>query len=81
MSEYRVVWEIDVDAESYEEAAKEAFNIQRDPDSTATVFTVIDSEAYQGGEPEAKKEIDIQDMIEDQIYPNRGNRRKFYPEN
>jgi len=74
MSEYRVVWEIDVDAESYEEAARIALEIHRDPDSIATVFGVTDDH----GE---RKVIDVQDLIEDQIYPNRGNRRKYYPGN
>lgn len=37
---YRVAWEIDVEASSIEEAAQQAISIQRDPDSTATVFTV-----------------------------------------
>jgi hypothetical protein len=42
MMEYRVTWEIDVDAESPEEAARIAQEIQRDSDSWATVFTVED---------------------------------------
>lgn len=37
---YRVVWEIDVDAESPYEAAVAAFNAVRRPDTTATVFRV-----------------------------------------
>ena len=40
MSSYLVTWEIDVEAESAEEAAKEALKIQRDPCSEATCFTV-----------------------------------------
>jgi len=40
---YRVKWEIDLDAGSPEEAAREALAVQRDPDSTATVFSVRDS--------------------------------------
>ena len=38
---YRVTWEIDIDAASSREAAEKALHIQRDPDSTATVFTVV----------------------------------------
>ena len=34
--EYEVVWKIDVEAESHEEAAKMAKEIQQDPDSLAT---------------------------------------------
>jgi hypothetical protein len=37
---YRVVWEIDIEAESHREAAEEALAIQRDPQSIATVFSV-----------------------------------------
>jgi len=39
---YRVVWEIDIDAESFEEAARKALDIQRDPESIATCFVVTD---------------------------------------
>jgi hypothetical protein len=38
--EYRVVWEIDVEADSAREAAEKALEIQRRPDSIAIVFTV-----------------------------------------
>lgn len=44
MKSYRVVWEIDIDAESFLEAAVEARNIQRDYESTATLFTVTDDQ-------------------------------------
>ena len=36
------MWEIDIDAESPKAAAKEALKMQRDPDSTATFFSVFD---------------------------------------
>ena len=38
---YRVVWEIDINAETPEEAANIAHTIQQDTESTATVFTVF----------------------------------------
>lgn len=38
----RVVWEIDVEADSAQEAADKALAIQRNPDSCATVFDVKD---------------------------------------
>jgi len=38
--EWRVHWEIDVYADSPENAARRALAIQRDPASTATVFAV-----------------------------------------
>lgn len=40
MTEYVVEWIVEVDAESPREAAKLALAIQRDPDSTATCFSV-----------------------------------------
>ena len=39
---YRVTWEIDIDAESDEEAARQALEIQRDRESIATCFVVWD---------------------------------------
>jgi hypothetical protein len=42
MMNYRVSWEIDIDADSPREAAERALEIQRRPDSIATVFTVRD---------------------------------------
>jgi len=39
MTTYRVRWEIDVDAESPEDAARQALEIQRDDTSFATCFT------------------------------------------
>lgn len=40
MKKFRVIWEIDVFSDNFEGAAKEALKIQRDPDSTATIFIV-----------------------------------------
>jgi hypothetical protein len=42
MTEYRVVWLIDIDADSPREAAQEALAIQRNPESIATCFVVIE---------------------------------------
>ncbi|MHC4463632.1 MAG: hypothetical protein ACYS30_19710 [Planctomycetota bacterium] len=42
MQTYHVVWKIDVGADSPENAAAKALEIQRNPSSTATVFDVID---------------------------------------
>ena len=42
MNEYTINWTIEVDANSPEEAANQALEIMRDPDSTATVFEVIE---------------------------------------
>lgn len=59
MPSYRVVWEIDVETEfdSPLEAAEIARAIQLDPDSSATVFTVTDSDTG---------EETIADLLEDQ---------------
>jgi len=40
MTTYRVVWEIDVFADSPKDAAQKALQIQRDPESIATCFKV-----------------------------------------
>ena len=37
---YRVIWEIDVTAKSPKEAAIKALAIQRNPESTATIFKI-----------------------------------------
>jgi hypothetical protein len=42
MTEYRVEWAVDLDADSPFEAAVAALQMQRDPDSTATTFYVCD---------------------------------------
>lgn len=43
MSSYRVVWEIDIEAESYKEAAEKALEIQRTTHSSALCFHVTKS--------------------------------------
>jgi hypothetical protein len=42
VTNYRVIWEIDIDAETPEDAAREALEIQRDPVSRATAFRCFD---------------------------------------
>lgn len=42
MRTYNVVWEMDIDAENPEEAARRALEIQRDKESIATCFKVFD---------------------------------------
>lgn len=41
--EYHITWKIQVEAESFEEAARIALHIQRDPNSIATLFEVKDA--------------------------------------
>jgi hypothetical protein len=47
MPTYHVKWEIDIDAENADEAARKALAIQRDPNSIATVFAV--TREFDGG--------------------------------
>ena len=46
MPEYRVHWEIDLDADSPREAAEKALTIHRNPESIATVFDVTDETGH-----------------------------------
>jgi len=40
MARHRVIWEIDVDEDTHRAAGVAAFRAMRDPESTATVFSV-----------------------------------------
>lgn len=42
MTSYLVRWDIDIEADTPQEAAKKALEIQRDPQSIATCFTVFE---------------------------------------
>ena len=48
MTSYLVRWEISLDADSFEDAALRARSIQRDRDSVATIFDVIDEDTREG---------------------------------
>jgi hypothetical protein len=50
MTEFTVTWSIDVEADTPEDAAREAQAIQRDPDSSATIFRVTPTNDPEGGE-------------------------------
>lgn len=41
MAKYHVTWEIDIDARNPTQAARKALEIQREPESIATVFKVF----------------------------------------
>jgi hypothetical protein len=47
MTDYRVVWEIDIEADTPREAAEHALNIQQKHYTTATVFDVIDKKTLE----------------------------------
>jgi hypothetical protein len=51
---YRVIWEIDIEAESFEEAARRALEIQRDHDSIATCFVITDEKGD-------RRDVDLDD--------------------
>jgi hypothetical protein len=42
MPSYRVIWRIDIQAESAVDAAERAREVQRDPESIASLFEVIE---------------------------------------
>lgn len=44
MKSYRVVWEIDIEANSPQEAARRAFEVQHDTGTLADHFTVYDED-------------------------------------
>ena len=54
MTEYQVTWNIDIEAESMDQAAMQARAIQLDPDSIATVFCVSHRNA-----PDKVVEVDV----------------------
>ena len=58
MPEYKVIWEIDLDADSPEDAAREAARIQRDPGSFAPYFTVLDKDGVE-------TEVDTEEFVGD----------------
>ena len=64
MTKYLVRWEIDIETEDKGDAAIIALKIQRDPNSTATCFKIIDMDKgglsdievdLTGPEPEVKQ--------------------------
>jgi len=56
--EYLVRWEIDIYADSREEAAREALRIQRKPDSIATVFDVVEKRGPGEVQPVVRVDLD-----------------------
>jgi hypothetical protein len=57
MAQYKVTWEIDIEAENPTEAAKIALEIQRDKGSEAVAFSVCN--------PDTGKEIEFVDLIDE----------------
>ena len=59
MPKYRVHWEIDIEADSPEAAAREALAVHRDPDSIANVFEVAELVALHGAVQKPIQRIDL----------------------
>ena len=57
---YRVIWMVDIEAKSPQEAAAEALKIQRDPESSATSFDIMVPPKY----PEVEAKIVTVDLEE-----------------
>lgn len=63
MTEYTVSWEIDIEADNSDEAAQQALDIQRDSNSTATIFYVRQS----GKELHTATYIDVATLNKDTL--------------
>jgi len=59
MATYRVIWEVQVDATSPREAAHQALEMQRDPESIALAFTVYDEDDDENSDFDRKTVIDF----------------------
>lgn len=69
---YRVIWMIDIEAESPQEAAAEALKIQRDPDSTATSFDVMIPPQYPDIEAKIVT-VDLEEVGEIYVQKDKSN--------
>ena len=64
---YYVTWSIELDATSPEVAAEMALEIQRDPESIATVFMVSDENGAVVQIDAAKREKSVEEIIEELV--------------
>ena len=60
MKEYLITWQIEIEADTPEEAVKEALKIQRDPKSTAVIFEA--QEQLESGEWGDSITVDLDPM-------------------
>ena len=65
MTSYSVNWEIEIEAESPEAAARQALKINRDQNSTATVFDIYDEDGNH-------TRVDLLEIEEEQMGPIAG---------
>lgn len=66
MSLYYVTWEIHIDAETPEDAAREAFAIVNEKGTEATVFLVQEEDAER--RRKNPKYIDVADPISEEVF-------------
>jgi hypothetical protein len=59
MSKYLVTWQIEVEADSPEDAAHQAFELQRDDGTGCTTATVFTVQRFGRSKPGRKVEIDV----------------------
>ena len=62
MSEYVVKWQMEIEADSHQEAAEEARKIQLDPNSEATFFYVALADSEGRG---SRKTVEVDTLLED----------------
>ena len=64
MPTYRVIWRIDIQAESAVAAAERARDVQRDPESIASLFEVIEcpSPGRQADHSTPRIAVDVREM-------------------
>ena len=75
MPKYSVRWEIDVEADTPEAAARQALTIHRDPHSIATVFDVVELVALRGLIQKPMQRIDLGSKEGCEIFRVRRNKR------
>ena len=65
MPNYRVIWRIDVEAESAVAAAERAREVQRDPESIASLFEVIEcpSPRRQTDHSTPRIAVDVREVV------------------
>ena len=74
MTSYSVNWQIEIDAELPVEAARQAVEIHRDPNSTATVFDIYDEDGNY-------TRVDLLEIEEEQMTRIAGDRKDLIDTN
>ena len=74
MTSYSVNWQVEIDAESPVEAARQALKIHRDQNSTATVFDIYDEDGNS-------THVDLLEIEEEQMSRIAGDRKDLIDTN